>query len=188
LHRSDGRSTLLCFSPKREHVNGPIYRFLADDHRRLDTLLRQAQDLTGIDRRAYDAFRVGILTHIAMEEKVLLPAMRLANENTPLAIAGRLRVEHGAIAAVLVPTPTAQILGVLRSILDQHNPIEEGVSGLYETCDQLPSAQAEAILDRLRHYPQVRIAPNNDGARVLPATRRALERAGFRDEAAQLGS
>jgi hypothetical protein len=51
------------------------YHFFAEDHDRLDRLLRHSITEAGtIDRRVYAEFRAGLLKHISMEEKVLLPA------------------------------------------------------------------------------------------------------------------
>ena len=87
-------------------MNGPLHRFFAADHRRLDALLRRSVSVPGrVDLVPFGEFRAGILKHIGMEEKVLFPAARHARE-APLALAARLRVDHGAIAALLVPTPT----------------------------------------------------------------------------------
>lgn len=169
-------------------MRGPICRFLAGDHERLDVLLQSAMREPGrVDHAAYDEFRAGLLKHIAMEEKVLLPAAQRANGNTPLAIADRLRREHGAIAALLVPSPTPEILALLYRILERHNAIEEAPQALYDTCDSVLGAQSDSVLEQLRQFPEVRVAPNNDGPLVIPATRRALERAGFLDEAARSG-
>ena len=166
---------------------GVIFRWLAADHDRLDGLLQQAMQLSAaVDRAAYDEFRAGLLKHIAMEEKVLLPAAQRANRNVTLAVAVKLRAEQGAIAALLVPSPTFEILRLLQDILRQHNPLEEEAEALYDTCDELLGAGAPALVEQLRQQPEVRVAPNNDGPLVLPATRRALERAGFRAEAARL--
>ena len=54
---------------------GKIHCYLAGDHDRLDALLERAMsDPAHIDAAAYAQFRAGLLKHIAMEEKVLLPA------------------------------------------------------------------------------------------------------------------
>jgi hypothetical protein len=165
-------------------MSGPIFRFLAADHARLDGLLqRAATDPDHIDLRLYSEFRAGLLKHIGMEEKVLLPTAQRARGDEPLPIAAKLRLDHGAIAALLVPTPTPAIVSALRSILAAHNEIEEGPNGLYETCDQLLGAESGAVLDRLRRYPEVPLAPHNDEPRVMEATRRALMRAGYRVQA-----
>lgn len=117
---------------------------LAADHARLDELLSRAvADPARIDPAAYDAFRRGLLKHIAMEEKILLPAAQRLGGNHPLAVAARLRLEHGAIAALLVPTATPAIVAALKTILSTHNALEEGAGGLYQTCDRIAAGQAE---------------------------------------------
>jgi hypothetical protein len=160
---------------------GPLSRFLSDDHERLDRLLQHAvADPAKIDDAAYTEFRAGLLKHIGMEEKILLPAARAARGGEPLPMAARLRLDHGAIAALLVPSPTPKIVAALRAILSAHNAIEEGAGGLYDVCERLAGAQVGAWVARLRNAPEVPVAPYNNGPRVLPAARRALERAGYR--------
>jgi hypothetical protein len=56
-----------------------IWRFLADDHARLDSLLLRAGSRHSVkELPAYDQFRRAPLHHTAMEEKVLLPAAKRA--------------------------------------------------------------------------------------------------------------
>ncbi len=154
---------------------GSIFRFLADDHARLDALLTRAVAGRGaLDVGAYGAFREGLLRHIALEEKILLPAARAARGGEPLPQARRLRVDHGAIAALLVPTPTREIAGELRKILAPHDEVEEGEGGLYEECDVLLAARATAILGRMRAYPPVKVARYHDGPRVCRTAEEAL--------------
>jgi hypothetical protein len=159
---------------------GKIYQYLADDHARLDALLqRSAARAGGIETSAYTEFRAGLLKHIAMEEKILLPAAQRARGGEPLPIAVKLRLDHGALAALLVPTPTASIIATIRAVLEAHNPMEEGPGGLYEQCEELAGAKADEIFDTLRNAPEVRVNPHNDGPNVLEATRRALKKAGY---------
>jgi hypothetical protein len=57
--------------------HGPVARFLAEDHRQLDPLLQSAGVESGLmDESAYHQFRAGLLRHIGMEEKILLPAVQ----------------------------------------------------------------------------------------------------------------
>jgi hypothetical protein len=114
-----------------------------------------------------------------MEEKILLPAAQRARGGTPLPIAAKLRLDHGALAALLVPTPTASIIAAIRAVLEAHNPIEEGPGGLYEQCEALVGAEADQILNALRNAPRVKVNPYNDGPTVIKATRRALAKAGY---------
>lgn len=158
-----------------ERIPGPIERYLAEDHARLDALLSRAVATPGaFDRAAFDAFRAGLLRHIGIEEKVLLPAAREAQGGEPLQEARRLRVEHGAIASLLVPTPTPALVAEIRSILGPHNALEEDPDGLYERCDRLLAGRAEEIVERIRAYPPVRVAAYNDGPRVLRTAAEAL--------------
>jgi hypothetical protein len=158
---------------------GSIYRVLADDHARLDGLLQRAMTEVGaIDRAAYAEFRAGLLKHIGMEEKILLPAAQRVRGGEPLALASKVRLDHGALAALLVPTPTPAIIAALRTILGAHNPLEEGPGGLYKCCERLAGAEAEALLAQLQAAPEVPPAPHADGPDVMDVVRRALVRAG----------
>ena len=157
---------------------------LADDHRRLDALLERAiADPTRIVRPAYAEFRAGLLKHIGMEEKVLLPALQRLRGGEPLPVAATLRLQHGAIAALLVPTPTLDIIATLRVVLSGHNPLEEDPGGLYETCEKVAGNEVDTLLSKLRAAPEVPVASHVDGPNVLGAARRALARAGFDVEA-----
>jgi hypothetical protein len=153
---------------------GPIAAHLSADHRRLEALLGEAVAAApAVDRAPYDAFRAGLLRHIALEEKILLPALRDAL-GAPPPEWRRLRIDHGAIAALLVPPPTAELVGELRSILDPHDAMEEGPGGLYERCDALLAPGAEELLARMRAYPPVKVAAYHDGPRVLRRAEDAL--------------
>ena len=164
---------------------GLLTEFLVEDHRRLDGLLQAAVAHPGtVDDRAYIQFRAGLLRHIGMEEKILLPAVQRRRGGEPLPLAARLRLDHGALAALLMPTPTAAILATIQGILVEHNVLEEGTAGLYETCDALAGLETEPILAALRAAPEVKVMAYNDNPAVMNAVRRALERAGhyLRDE------
>ena len=159
---------------------GPISRWLSGDHARLDTLLARAVGSAGVDPAPYAEFRRGLLRHVGIEEKILLPAAQRARGSEPLALAARLRLDHGAIAALLVPTPTPAIAATLRTILTAHDALEEEPGGLYETCDALLAADAAGIVHAMASSPEVKANPHNDGPDVMPAVVRALERAGYR--------
>ena len=141
-------------------MGGKIYRYLANDHARLDGALRRAtRDPNQIDRAAYAEFREGLLRHIGMEEKILLPAARSANGGNPLASVDKLHLDHGALAALLVPTPTSAIIALIKTVLDGHNPLEEGPGGVYEECERLLGTGADEIVLRLQSAPRVAMAP-----------------------------
>jgi hypothetical protein len=157
-----------------------ISEFLALDHDRLEALLDRASPHSGaIDPPVWDEFREGLLRHISMEEKILIPAVRRARGGSPLPLAARLRLDHGAIAALLVPPPAPVTLRTLRGILDRHNRLEEDAGGFYEACDQLLANDAREIVTRLQAHPRVPLSAPSKSPRVLEAIRRALARAGY---------
>jgi hypothetical protein len=161
-------------------MSGPLATFLAGDHARLDGLLRRAMtEASMIDRAAYAEFRAGLLRHISLEEKILLPAAQRWQGGDPLPMAAKLRLDHGALAALLVPTPTPAIIAVIRTVLAAHNALEEGPGGVYERCEHLAGAEADALLAQLRAAPEVPVAPYADGPQVMSVVRRALARAGY---------
>ena len=150
-------------------MNGPLYRFFSADHRRLDELLRRSTAEPGrVDLAAFGEFRAGLLKHIGMEEKVLFAAARQALGDRPLPLAAGLRVDHGAIAALLVPTPTPAIVAEIRSVLVPHNRREEEPGGAYEACEAaLGPSGAERVVDELRSFPDVPLKPYNDRPQVM---------------------
>jgi hypothetical protein len=80
-----------------------------------------------------------------------------------LAFAG---VATGAIAALLVPTPRPDIIVRLLEVLARHDALEEGPEGVYAACDDLVAGEVDAILEELRQYPPVRVAPHHDSPLV----------------------
>jgi len=166
--------------PRETEQAGPLTAFLIEDHRRLDMLLQSAVAQVGsVDQGRYDQFRAGLLRHIGMEEKILLPAAQRLRGGEPLPIASKLRLDHGAIASLLMPPPTVAIVATIRAVLKVHNTIEEGLGGLYKTCDELAGSEAAQLLAKLQAAPEVTVLPCSDGPAVMPAVQRALERAGY---------
>ena len=154
---------------------GPIRRFLATDHERLDVLLSSAVKPSGeIELATYAEFRAGLLRHIGIEEKIVFPASQCANGGTPLPITARLRLEHSALALLLVPTPTADTVERIRSVLAGHNEVEERSGGIYDACERLPGGELEAVLGRMKRYPPVKVAPHFDGPEISRLTVDAL--------------
>jgi hypothetical protein len=167
-------------SPRENKTARPITDFLLKDHRRLEGLLQSAVAQVGsVDQGAYDQFRAGLLRHIGMEEKILLPAAQRLLGGEPLPIASKLRLDHGAIASLLMPPPTAVIIATIRAVLKVHNTIEEGPGGLYETCDELVGSESAQLLAKLQAAPELAVLPCSDSPAVMPAVQRALERAGY---------
>jgi len=160
---------------ERAVLRGPLYQFLQDDHLRLDELLNRADaDPNGIDMDAFEAFRSGLLRHIGMEEKVLLPQARRLRDGEPLGIAKQLRADHAALVGLLVPTPTHEIVATIRRVLVEHNPLEEEAGGVYEACEALAGAEAGALLTRIVAMPAVPTAKHFDGPRAFAAIENLL--------------
>ena len=159
-------STGHLFQRKLPIMPGPLHRFLQEDHRRLEDLLRCSAEPEAVDLKAYELFRAGLLRHIAMEEKVLLPEARRLRHGESLPVAKQLRADHAALASLLVPTPTHEIVAAIREVLAEHNPLEEGPAGLYAVCEQLAGTEVDALIARLQATPEVRLARHCDGPRV----------------------
>lgn len=161
-------------------MNKPIYNFFTNDHRRVEQILLEAiADIGNIDLDLYETFRVGLMTHIKMEEKVLFVAAQEANGGQPLPIAAQLRLEHGAITVLLSVPPDLALIKVLAYLLHQHDLREEEPGGMYEACEALTAAQTEELLQKLRAVTDVPTRPLNPLPLVLETAKRTLERAGY---------
>jgi hypothetical protein len=145
---------------------GPIERWLTEDHRRLEALLERSRH-GRIDEESYATFRKDLLRHIAIEEKVLLPFLR---SRTEVPMAAALRRDHAEIASLLVVPPSEKVIARLTAALERHNPLEEGEAGLYALCDRVAGDEADALLERARAVPPVRVSPYSTDPRI----RRAL--------------
>ncbi len=157
-----------------------LSQYLAADHDRLDGLLdRATADPERIDQEAYGAFRAGLLRHIAMEERAAFPAVARLQGGKQIPVVNRLRLDHGALSALLVPPPDRAIVATIRLILSAHNPLEEGDGGMYALLDRLAGAEAAALLEKLKATPEVPLNPFNRRPEVIEATRRAVARAGY---------
>jgi hypothetical protein len=152
-----------------------VAAFLAEDHDLLEALLSHAVRRPGaVDLEDFGEFRGRLLRHIAIEEKILFPAIREERGGDPHPDWRRLRIDHGAITSLLVPPPTPELVAELRSILDPHNAVEEGRGAVYDSADALLGDRAPAVVERMRAYPPVKVAPYRDGPRVLRRAEDAL--------------
>jgi hypothetical protein len=154
--------------------------YLEEDHRRIEHFLQQATGSSrGIEPQLYSEFRGALLRHIGMEEKILFPAIRNVTGGSSLPGVDQLRLDHGALVALLVPTPTFAIINAIQTILDGHNAIEEGPTGIYRQFEQLPGADTNAVLAQLQTAPPVPMNPHVDNATATESMRAALRRAGY---------
>ena len=162
---------------------GILFDFLVNDHRRLDDLLAlSVADQNKIDMKSYSEFRQGLLKHIGIEEKIILPAIARFQNGRQADVASRLRLDHGALVTLLVPTPTMPIILTIQLILHVHNPLEEGNDGIYHLIDKLAGNESSGLLERLKEMPDVPVLPHDDRPSALGAARRSVERAGYKAE------
>ena len=165
---------------KGEETRGATQGEVDHLQREIEALLNDAASLRDpINRESYERFRAGILRHIWQEEKILRPLVRRQQGEVPFVHAARLRLDHGAIAALLVPGPTMGIVNALRTILAAHNDIEKDENGFYDTCDVLAGPESAVVLFRVHEAPEISTMPFNDAPFVVEATRRAVGRAGY---------
>lgn len=161
-------------------MNKPLHQFFTQDHRRIDDLLECATaNPEQIDNTIYRQFRIGLLTHIKMEEKILFPAAKKANGGEPLPNFERFRREHGALTTLMAVPPNPEMLRVLTHVLEQHDEAEEIHGGMYDLCESLTTAQTEEILKQLAQITPVPVHPPNPLPAVLKAAKRILKRAGY---------
>ncbi|MGH7986316.1 MAG: hemerythrin domain-containing protein [Candidatus Binataceae bacterium] len=153
--------------------------FMTAEHRRLDNLLAQAADGRRVDIGAYELLREGLLRHIRIEEKLLLPMAARRRGGIPLVLAARLRLDHGALAALMMLPPAAHTFRAIRAVLDAHNPLEENVGGVYQQCDSLAGAELDELLARSAATPAVPVSAWVDSPKVIAAAKRILARAGY---------
>ena len=158
-----------------------VLEYLSHDHNEMDSLLTRATATPGeIDPTLYGQFRKKLLRHISIEEKIVLPTIARLQGGKPSPIAERLRLDHGALTALMVPSPTEAIIKTIRSILKVHNPLEEDEGGLYRVLDNLAGEEAEQMTRKMKSFPEVPVRPHNDKPGVLEAAKRTVERAGHK--------
>jgi len=161
-------------------MNQQLYQFFTNDHRRIEALLDKAtEDANEIQVDYYHQFRVGLLKHIKMEEKVLFPAAQRANNGVPVPLAAKLRLDHGALTALMVVPPTPKVIKVVRHVLEKHDLIEEEPGGMYDICEKLTEGETGSLLEQLKQVTEVPVHAYNNADYAWVSAKRALERAGF---------
>ena len=107
-------------------MNRILYNFFTNDHRRIEKIFEEAtQNRDQVDLEKYQQFRIGLLTHIKMEEKILFVAEQKANGGEPLPLQAKLRLDHGALTSLMVCVPTPEVIQAVNHILEQHDILEE---------------------------------------------------------------
>lgn len=165
-------------------MNKPLYHFFTTDHRRIEAYLNKAtEEIHAIQMEDYHRFRTGLLKHIKMEEKILFPAAQKANGGNALPLASKLRLDHGALTALMVVPPGPEVIKVLRHMLEKHDLLEEEPGGMYDVCEALTEGETQELLKQLETVTEVPVQKFNGADYALEAAKRALERAGFNFDA-----
>jgi len=149
-----------------------VTEYLAADHQRLHEFLARAATGT-FDAEAFERFRGGLLRHIGIEEKLLFPEVRRRGGGAPEALL-RLRVEHAALAALLVPTPDATLAAEIEALLVVHDAREDATGGVYASCEAILGEASAALADAAQQFPTVRTARHFDGNGVHRTAREAI--------------
>lgn len=161
-------------------MSGRLHEFFTVDHHRLEALLDRASAKPNeVDMKPYGKFREGLLRHIRMEERILFPAAKTVNEELMKKLIPRFRLEHGALTALMVPSPTPGMIKAIRYVMERHDLAEEEPGGMYDVCEELAHAQVDELLAILKKTPEVPVHPHNDHPIAMRSARRALDRAGY---------
>ena len=64
----------------------------------------------------------------------------------PLPLAARLRLDHGALAALMMLLPTHRTFRAVSAVLKAHNPLEENSGGVYDQCETLAGLDALSLI------------------------------------------
>ena len=100
---------------------------------------------------------------LLVEEKILFAAAKTARGGEPVPEFARLRADHARLTALLVPTPTPEIVAQIRAVLAPHNELEERGEGTYAVCmEAIAAADAEEIFERIRAAPEPPVRPYYD--------------------------
>ncbi|MGE0328404.1 MAG: hemerythrin domain-containing protein [Polyangiaceae bacterium] len=149
-----------------------ITEYLVADHRRLHLELEAAVRDASFDPEAFSRFRAGLLRHIGIEEKLLFPAVRKLSGGLPEG-AQQLRIEHGALTSLLVPSPDPALVAEIASLLEQHDALEE--SSVYAECEKvLGETLSRELTQAAKQRSSPPLAPHFDGPGVHRTAAAAL--------------
>jgi len=156
-------------------VTERITDYLLADHREIEAWLARARG----DELALEAFtemRKRLLRHIAIEEKVLFPAVR-ARDPAALPDARQIKIEHAALGSLLVPTPDLALAAEIAALLAVHDEREESPGGVYARCEAAVAEISAELAVRARAFPEVRASAYLDRPGQRRTAREALEAA-----------
>ena len=138
-----------------------------DAFARLDALYRVAvAPGRPLELGAFDGFRRALVQQLAVEERVLMPALAAKLDPGFEPMRRELKSRHRGILALLVPTPCDDWAADLRELLDHHVAHAFAPGGLYPLLDEHLAADAELVRSQVNGLPRVKLAPFQDGPEV----------------------
>lgn len=153
---------------------GPFTAYFEAEHEELGRLLRRSLPRTGeVDLTYFDAFRRRLLQRIAVEERVLFPALEARGAR--LLYRPGLARDHRGLVAICAPTPHREWVDGLWEQLEFHHAVEMGAEGFCVQCDEFLSPDAAVVLARAATLPTVIVAPFEEGHRVRDRIAELLE-------------
>ncbi|MBS1150512.1 MAG: Proteophosphoglycan 5 [Myxococcaceae bacterium] len=119
-----------------------------------------------VDLKSYDRFRSALVQHIAIEERVLMPALTRKLGPAFEATRRKLQQDHEGILALLVPTPNEIWLQDLHEFLLHHFAVEESPGQLHALCTRHLAGDDRRLREAADRLPVIPLEPFEDGVRV----------------------
>jgi hypothetical protein len=150
---------------------------LAEEHGCLARQLEACLTRDGkVDLEQFDRFRHRLLRLVAIEERLLLPALEQALGSAP-AFHKALRKDHTAMVQLCVPSPVAEWVANLRELLTWHFGVEEAPGGFYALVERHLGSD-EALGRAALALPALELPPFAGGAGVNASIRQVMREIG----------
>lgn len=137
-------------------------------------------DERAVDLRRFEEFRRRQLRHVALEERVLMPALA-RRLGAPPVFQNGLRKDHASVAALCVAEPNPDFLVDLRELLAWHNRGEEAPGGLYALCGEHLGGDSALDEEAAKLAPLV-LPPYGSGPSVVDVLREVMRAIGVTPE------
>lgn len=153
---------------------GPFTAYFETEHRRAMRLLARCRSTDGLVlRERFDEFRRALLQRIAVEEKVIFPALTNALGRTP-PYRRALTRDHADLVALVAPTPQREWVDGLGEKLEYHHAVELGPEGFCWDCDGLLGRTSSTVLRAAATLEPVDVPPFADGKALHECISRLL--------------
>jgi len=154
---------------------------LQHEHGELLAQLDRCLSPTGeLNLRAYEEFRRRQLRHVAIEEKVLLPALA-RRKKLSAAFQNALHKDHEAIVVLCVTAPNPDFVRDLKELIAWHQKVEEEPNGFYDLFDRHVGDDPQ-VSEALAHLPPISPPPFASGEEVAQVLRQVLRELGLAAE------